>query len=626
VNGNRCRTKRGILMNIRARFEGRDFLWNAGILGTAAAALLANLTGLIFGVSTGLPHLLYIPVVIAAYQYPRRGAVIAGTIGAIYLLMVILIAGNSSTIIIEALLRTFVIIVIGWLIAALTIRLREQEDLYKALFDHSEGGSILIANTGDRWTIEEINWKAAVLLHRKAAGLKGTTITTIWGGEEEQEFFSRLSREGAVYATETRFSLPDENSFIVIVSAASLPGNRAILTFFDITSRVNAEHALQTANDKLSLLSQFSVDHLHRSVDQILDSVDEADAHCKDSVIHTYIERIRMLAWNVARQLFLTESYKDLGTVPPVWMNVQQTLDTARLPSDKGTVSIRFWAERLEVYADPLFADVLTHLLENSLRYSEGEVKNIVVMYHETHDGLDLCLRDDGTGIPTEKKQQIFEYDAGGHAGIGLFICRQIVEVTGMTIQETGEVGKGARFVIHVPAGGYRIEGTSEDAPPLPVSSVPVQHPAKHSTGVIVRELVASEFPVAEVLWIDYHNTKGDPVTDRIFAAFYEEQAVSIARCKRHTDGFEVDGVFTPASQRGHGYANAAVWGLVEACGQDTLYMHSVWDLAKFYGNFGFVPIDEKELPPTIRERFAWAGGEMEGANVRPMRRDPKPV
>ncbi|MFA4850359.1 MAG: ATP-binding protein [Methanoregula sp.] len=613
-------------MNIKTRFENRDLLWNAAILGTTATALLANLTGLLFGISTGLPHLLYIPVVIAAYQYPRRGTIIAGCIGAIYLLLVILFAGSSSTILLEALLRTFVIVVIGWLIATLTIRLREQEDLYKGLFDHSEGGSILIADTGSKRTIEEINWKAAVLLRRKASELKGTSITTLWKGDEEQEFFNRLSREGAVYAIETRFSLPDESTFIVLVSAASLPGERAILTFFDITSRVHAEHALKMANDKLSILSQFSADHLHRSVDQIIETVDEADTHCKDTGIRTYIERIRTLAWNVARQLFLTESYKDLGTLPPVWLSVQRTLETARFPSDDGTVSIRCWTGRLEVYADPLFADVLTHFPENSLRHSNGRIKNIVVTYRETANGLDLCFSDDGAGIPKEKKQQIFEYDAGGHAGIGLFICRQIVEVTDMTIQETGIEGKGARFVIHVPSDGYRIEGASDEAPPLPVSSVPARHLAKHSTGVVVRELVASEFSLAETLWIDYHNTKGDAKTDRIFAAFFNGEAVSIARCKRHVDGFEVDGVFTPASQRGHGYANAAVWGLIEACGEDTLYMHSVWGLTKFYGNFGFVPIDEKELPPTIRERFAWAGGEMEGANVRPMRRDPTPV
>ena len=299
-------------------FGKRMLLWNAAILGTAAAALLANLLGLLFGFAGIAPHLLYIPVVLAAYQYPRRGVIIAGGIGAVYLLMVTFTAGTSPAFLAGALVRTLVIVVIGGLVAFLTLRFREQELLYKAVFDHSEGGSILIANIGGSRTIEECNWKAASLLHRTTADLEGSSITTLWHGTEEQEFFDRLSREQAVYATEATFSLPDENSFIVLVSAAILPGERAVLTFFDITSRVHAEHALKKANDKLNLLSRFSADHLHRSVDQILDTVDEADTNLRDTGLHAYFERIRTLTWNVARQLFLTETYKDLGSFPPV--------------------------------------------------------------------------------------------------------------------------------------------------------------------------------------------------------------------------------------------------------------------------------------------------------------------
>ncbi len=60
---------------------------------------------------------------------------------------------------------------------------------------------------------------------------------------------------------------------------------------------------------------------------------------------------------------------------------------------------------------------------------------------------------------------------------------------------------------------------------------------------------------------------------------------------------------------------------LVEACQHDTLYMHSVRNLVDFYGTYGFVSIPESDLPPSIRARFAFALGEMEGANVQPMRR-----
>ncbi len=119
-------------------FGKRMLLWNAAILGTAVAALLANLLGLLFGFASIAPHLLYIPVVLAAYKYPRRGAVIAGGIGAVYLLMVMFIAGTSTAILAEAVVRTLVIVVIGGLVAFLTLRFREQELLYKAVFDHSE--------------------------------------------------------------------------------------------------------------------------------------------------------------------------------------------------------------------------------------------------------------------------------------------------------------------------------------------------------------------------------------------------------------------------------------------------------------------------------------------------------
>ena len=197
-----------------------------------------------------------------------------------------------------------------------------------------------------------------------------------------------------------------------------------------------------------------------------------------------------------------------------------------------------------------------------------------------------------------------------------------------MTITENGIEGKSARFVIHVPPEGFRIEGTGEDAPGRVRTEnmeKAVFRGAQYTPGVFVRELFSAEFPIAEALWTGYHQTKGDPKTDRIFAVFSKGEAVSVARCRKHPDGFEVDAVFTPENFRGHGYAHAVMRGLVEACGGDTLYMHSVKNLTGFYSHFDFIPIAENELPPSIRERYAWAGGEMDGANVSPMKRAPSP-
>lgn len=611
-------------MNPRPAIMSSQLFWDAVILATSAIVILLNLAGLILGVGTVFPHLLYIPVVIAAYKYPKWGFLFACCIGALYLGLVFLFTGTYSPSVLEALIRVILLIVIGGLISFLTKRLQEKESLYRGLFDHSEAGSILVCEDGGAWKVEEVSERASAVLQRSPEEIKGTPLAPFWSAEEEEKIFSRLSREGKVYAAETTFRVPDGGLRNVLLSVARIPENRASLTFVDITRRVNAEQALKTANDKLSLLARISADHLHKTTNEIIEIVDEAASVSKDERTLGTIERIRTLAWSLARQLFLSETYKDLGTSPPEWMSVQRILESATPPDGTDGISRRFWTERLEVYADPLFKDVLSHIVENSIRHG-GPIENLVVVYHETLRGLDLIIKDDGIGIPQAKKEKIFEYDAGGHAGIGLFICRQILEVTGMTIAESGVEGSGAKFVIHIPVDGYRIEGLGEDSPPFPlppgVGTVGFRG-ARHKSG-LVRELVSAEFPLAEGLWIDYHQTMADRRTDRIFATFSEDVMVSIARCKRHPDGFEVDGVYTPDRYRGHGYANAAVWGLVEACGDDTLYMHSVKNLTGFYGHYGFVPILEKELPPTIRDRFAWAQGEMEGANVAPMMREP---
>jgi GNAT superfamily N-acetyltransferase len=137
-----------------------------------------------------------------------------------------------------------------------------------------------------------------------------------------------------------------------------------------------------------------------------------------------------------------------------------------------------------------------------------------------------------------------------------------------------------------------------------------------------VRELTPSEYPLAARVWYHYHQQTADPATDRVFGVFVDGTLGAVARCRRHADGLEVDGVYTLEEYRGRGLARVAVQALVDACGHDTLYLHSTLELVGFYRSFGFVPIPETELPPTIAERLIFCFGEMWGCNAAPMRRD----
>lgn len=605
-------------MHLHELFTGRDGAWNISLVISTVVILVLNGIGLLLGITVVLPHLLYIPVVIGSYRYPRPGPFFALGIALAYVVMVISSFGPGGTAA-EAAVRAVVLVCIGWLIARLSSRLREREELYRGIFDNSEAGQVIVAGIAGDAAIQEANWNASRLFGTAPESPRGRLLSTFLGRDAATDLMLRLKDEGRVYGQELPLSLPGGEIRHAIVSAVVLPGDRAVLSFVDITRRVIAEEAVQTANKKLHLLSRISSEHLHRTISELKGLAKTLSSRCTDIAIQPLVAGILEKADTLSRQIQLAEAYQNLGASPPEWIRVQEVLGEAR--SRAGDVSVRAWTERLEIYADPLFRDVLLHLVDNAVRHGE-KTRNVVVSYREVPGELLLFVEDDGKGIPAGEKETIFSYDSGKHSGLGLFICRQVTAVTGMTMEETGQEGKGARFVIHVPEENYRIEGTGDDAPPFPL---PGGKAAIHPPDPVARELLSAEFPLANEIWMDYHQTKGDPVTDRIFAAFSGGRAVSVARCRRHPDGLEVDAVFTPVEHRGRGYANLAVGALVEACGHDTLYMHSVLNLTGFYQKFGFREIPEAELPPTIRERFAFAGGELEGANVCPMKRDPPP-
>jgi signal transduction histidine kinase len=58
--------------------------------------------------------------------------------------------------------------------------------------------------------------------------------------------------------------------------------------------------------------------------------------------------------------------------------------------------------------------------------------------------------------ITHHEKEIIFAHGYGKNAGLGLFLMKEILAITGMKIRETGTPGNGARFEITVPKGAWR--------------------------------------------------------------------------------------------------------------------------------------------------------------------------
>jgi signal transduction histidine kinase len=110
----------------------------------------------------------------------------------------------------------------------------------------------------------------------------------------------------------------------------------------------------------------------------------------------------------------------------------------------------------LELYADPLIEKVIYTLFDNALNHGKTVTKiDFSAVKH--NDILTVIYNDNGVGVPAEHKEAIFQRKYFTHTGFGLFLSREILSITGSTIRETGEPGKGARFEITVPAGSFRM-------------------------------------------------------------------------------------------------------------------------------------------------------------------------
>jgi signal transduction histidine kinase len=104
---------------------------------------------------------------------------------------------------------------------------------------------------------------------------------------------------------------------------------------------------------------------------------------------------------------------------------------------------------------DPLTVKVFVNLMDNSLRHGE-RVTKVSICCRQEGSSLVITCQDDGVGIPWGEKERIFELGYGRNTGLGLFLSREVLDLTGISIVENGEPSKGARFVLAVPAGHFR--------------------------------------------------------------------------------------------------------------------------------------------------------------------------
>lgn len=303
------------------------------------------------------------------------------------------------------------------------------------------------------------NEAAGKILGVPETDLPGQEMVQFISSEVCDNLRSTLVNEGSVANLEVSIARPS-------CSAGSISGTLVrdrsgriagfVLVLRDISDRKAAEVSLRVANEKISILSQMTrhdIGNLLTALSGYLDLLKATNSDPKNDV---YITNCTTIVEKISRHLQFSREYQEIGSHEPVWQQLEWLVMRGIAAFPHNGISITVHVDPVEIYTDPLAFKVMYNLFENAARHG-GHVTRFEVSSKKEPDGsLTVVFKDDGSGIRKEDKQRIFEYGYGSHTGIGLSLSRDILLMTGITVAETGEPGKGACFEIRVPAGAWR--------------------------------------------------------------------------------------------------------------------------------------------------------------------------
>jgi PAS domain S-box len=341
--------------------------------------------------------------------------------------------------------------------------LRESEERYRALVETTPDMIWEIDLNGN---FRYISPMIAPIMGYSPEEVIGKPITMLVAEQGRELAARELHRHLASQEMVKSLIVPargrDGHEMTVDIRASRVTDRNGRLTGFrgiarDITDRVRAEEAIKRANRQLTLLGSATRHDALNKITAILGYLKIITLKCNDSEAKEVLDRAVATVVTLRSLMEFTRVYQDLGSQDPLWKDLDGVMPRSQVPP---SITFSCNVPGISVYADALLEKVFTNLADNSVRHG-GKVTEIRVSSHKVNNDLKIVWEDNGTGIPAAEKELIFRRGYGKNTGLGLFLVREILDLTGITIHETGEPGSGARFEILVPEGAYRLAGST---------------------------------------------------------------------------------------------------------------------------------------------------------------------
>jgi len=464
------------------------------IIATSIGTILATIYSLQHGIFDVYQFLYFIPIILCVWVSPKRGVLFTLVLSIIYLVIAYTMSNFNPEIVAVSTAWFVIFVTIGVVTSSFAQGLVNERRKFRGIFENSQAGIF----TCDLATMQitEINTKCTSLLQAVSGDLTRKPLAEIMTDPKEYErFVAEIRRNQQIRDAEFHFTTATGDVRQVLVSASLSLGNTIFCSVADITERKLAERvihkaredleqrvlertreltrsnetliaeiderrqfeeAITLANRKLNTLSTITRHDILNQVSAIVMYLSLAEEEVHDPALITeHLKKIGQVTDLIQKQIRFTQNYQYIGTRPPAWQDVPAVVDIVLRKLGSPALRVENTLARLEVFADHQLEKVFRNLVENTLRHGE-HATSIRFTYRECGDQFVIVYEDDGIGIPAGAKEKIFKREYYRNTGYGLFLSREILGITGMTMQETGEAGTGARFEITVPKGAFR--------------------------------------------------------------------------------------------------------------------------------------------------------------------------
>lgn len=364
-------------------------------------------------------------------------------------------------------------------------RIRKSEEKYRGLIENMELGLMEIDSNGK--VARAYDWFCDMTGYSESE-LLGKDPLEVLVREEDipvMQEANRKSRQAGIYEIEIRKK--DGNWIWVLISGAPILNESGDVVgsmgiHYDITERKNLERDLRQARDEAERARLAEKEFLAQMSHEIrtpLNAVigmanllittelnEDQSGYVQDikyaaDVLHGLISDVLDLSKIEAGQLELSES---LVNVHQSVAMLSRTLEyRAKEKGNKLTFKVDPDVPQLLLADRNIINQVLINLVGNSIKFTKDKSIHIDLKAEISDDNicnLLFSVKDEGIGIAEDKLETVFEkfkqaegrktHKEYGGTGLGLPICKHLIELHGGNIWIESELGKGTQFFFNI--------------------------------------------------------------------------------------------------------------------------------------------------------------------------------